>query len=62
MGATIQNIRSVRERTDADPVARSPGLSDCAVIALVTVSLLGGGFMLYVLFQRTRETLRNRNQ
>jgi hypothetical protein len=33
-----------------------------AVIALVTVSLLSGGFMLYVLFQWTRETVRNRNQ
>jgi hypothetical protein len=33
-----------------------------AVIALVAVGLLGGGFMLYVLFQWTRETVRNRDQ
>jgi hypothetical protein len=30
-----------------------------AVITLVAVGLLGGGFMLYVLFQSTRETVRN---
>jgi len=33
-----------------------------AVIALVAAGLLGGGFMLYVLVQWTRETVRNRNQ
>jgi hypothetical protein len=31
-----------------------------AVIALVAASLLGGGFVLYVLFQWTREMVRNR--
>jgi hypothetical protein len=29
---------------------------------LVTLGLLGGGFMLYVLFQWTREGVRNRGQ
>jgi hypothetical protein len=59
-------MRPVRERTDADPVPRPPSLSDWAitmvVFAIVAVGLLGGGFMLYVLFQWTRETVRNRNQ
>jgi hypothetical protein len=33
-----------------------------SVIGLVAVGLLGGGFMLYVLIQRMREGVRNRNQ
>jgi hypothetical protein len=33
-----------------------------AVIGLVAVGLLGGGFMLYVLFQWMRDGVRNRNQ
>jgi len=33
-----------------------------AVIGLVAVGLLGGGFMLYVLFQWMRDEVRNRNQ
>jgi hypothetical protein len=33
-----------------------------AIIALAVVGLFGGGFMLYVLFQWTRETVRRRNQ
>jgi hypothetical protein len=33
-----------------------------ATIALAAVGLLGGGFMLYVLFQWTGETVRNRSR
>ena len=33
-----------------------------ATIALAVVGLLGGGFMLYVLFQWTGETVRNRSR
>jgi len=33
-----------------------------AVVGLVAVGLLGGGFMLNVLFQWMRDEVRNRNQ
>jgi hypothetical protein len=32
------------------------------MIALVTVGLLGDGFMVYVLFQWMQDTMRNRKQ
>jgi hypothetical protein len=39
-----------------------PDGESMAVIGLVAVGLVGNGFMLYVLFQWTRETVRNSNK
>jgi hypothetical protein len=62
VGATISFLTSA-SKSYALQMSRPPS-SDCAmaVIGLVAVGLLGGGFMLYVLFQWMRDEVRNRNQ
>jgi hypothetical protein len=56
------NVRFQERRTPLR-LLRPPSRLDVqmAAIALVTVGLLGDGFMVYVLFQWMRDTMRNRN-
>jgi len=64
MGATI-SLTSASKTTDgAEIVAPAKAFRDCAmaVIAFVTVGLLGDGFMLYALFHWMREGVRNRHR
>jgi hypothetical protein len=52
------NVRFQERRT----ALRCRARHQMTVIVLIAVGLLGGGFMLYILLQWMRETVRNRNQ
>jgi hypothetical protein len=57
------NVRFQERRTPLR-LLRPPSRLDVqmGMIALVTVGLLGDGFMVYVLFQWMQDTMRNRKQ
>jgi hypothetical protein len=52
------NVRFQERRT----ALRCRARHQMTVIVLIAVGLLGGGFVLYILLQWMRETVRNRNQ